>query len=648
MAISGKFVADFASFYDAVSKAEVSLRSFETGASKVESSLNRMADSFSGRKIIQDATLMAEAVEQIGGVSKLTESELQRLGGTVGGAVEKMKLMGIEVPPEIQKIATELHGVDAAVDTTSKKFDALATALTVTTAAQEIRRFAGDVQQAASVFVTAYAEEETAVKQLETALMAQGTATTQTIDSYRALAGAFQDTTRFSDDAMIAMQALFVQVGDVGPEQMQAAMQAAADLSVGLGIDLEQATMLVAKAFASGGENLGRLKAILGDTVPEGANMEQVLTAINEKFGGQAAADMQTYAGRMANLQNQFGEMQEKIGALLVNGLTPLLDAFGKLPQPVQTAAIGFAAIGAAVAPLALSFTSLVAAVGPLITLFGTPAIAAFGTTLLGLLGPIAAVGAAIAAAIVVWKNWDAIVSGSKAIWDGLKSAAAQMATAITQYARQTYEGIKTWIVDRFTALVGSVTAIVQSVINPFREMYNAVVGHSYVPDMVNGIASEFGRLDAVMVSPAQTATAAVTQAFGNMAGQVQATLTSLTRAGSTIAGQVAPWQQMSSGGGGGGGGFQLPVPNNFSWAQAYEDAGFFVHDSPFIGKSKATNPANFGAASLGFMPRHEAITIHNNVQVSGVWDPTAKRQLTDAVSEGLLNGVSQGRKFSA
>jgi hypothetical protein len=81
MAITGRFEADFESFYTAVNKAEAKLTDFQSGAGKVESSLNRMVDSFSGRRLIQEATLSAEAIERIGGTSKLTADELQKVAG---------------------------------------------------------------------------------------------------------------------------------------------------------------------------------------------------------------------------------------------------------------------------------------------------------------------------------------------------------------------------------------------------------------------------------------------------------------------------------------------------------------------------------------------------------------------------------------
>lgn len=104
MAITGTFIADFQSFYTAVQKAEVSLRSFETGAHKVEGSLNKMVDSFSGRRMIQDATLMAEAVERVGGVTRLTTAEKDRLNASLTQALAKYKALGMEAPASMQAL----------------------------------------------------------------------------------------------------------------------------------------------------------------------------------------------------------------------------------------------------------------------------------------------------------------------------------------------------------------------------------------------------------------------------------------------------------------------------------------------------------------------------------------------------------------
>jgi hypothetical protein len=79
MAITAKFVADFSSFYDAVRKADAQLVDLSQRAGGAEKALNRMVDNFSGRRLVQDAHLMSEAVERVGGVSRLTGTELQRV-----------------------------------------------------------------------------------------------------------------------------------------------------------------------------------------------------------------------------------------------------------------------------------------------------------------------------------------------------------------------------------------------------------------------------------------------------------------------------------------------------------------------------------------------------------------------------------------
>lgn len=107
MAVNAKFSADFSSFNDAIAKADVKLADFSKGANNVERSLNRMVDNFSGRKLIQDASLMMKAIDEIGGSSKLTGSELQSAGAKASEAAAKMKAMGLEVPPGFTKLATE-------------------------------------------------------------------------------------------------------------------------------------------------------------------------------------------------------------------------------------------------------------------------------------------------------------------------------------------------------------------------------------------------------------------------------------------------------------------------------------------------------------------------------------------------------------
>lgn len=126
MALSGRLDADFASFYDACRRATVELKGFDTETKTVEKSLNRMVEEFSGKKIQAEAALMVEAIERIGGVSKLTETELQRVAGTASEAAAKLRATGEAVPEGIGKIAehaTKARTATEALTTSVSRFD---------------------------------------------------------------------------------------------------------------------------------------------------------------------------------------------------------------------------------------------------------------------------------------------------------------------------------------------------------------------------------------------------------------------------------------------------------------------------------------------------------------------------------------------
>jgi hypothetical protein len=105
--LTGILSADFTSFLNAVQKAEASLKGFETGSGKVETALTKMANSFSGQKIIQDATLMTKAINDAGGASTLTAKELARVNATLNEAIDKYTALGQKAPAAMQKLAEE-------------------------------------------------------------------------------------------------------------------------------------------------------------------------------------------------------------------------------------------------------------------------------------------------------------------------------------------------------------------------------------------------------------------------------------------------------------------------------------------------------------------------------------------------------------
>jgi len=150
MALSATFTANFSSFYDAVDKAELKLKEFGAGAENAGKRLNAMGNQFSGVKIIQDATLMVKAIEDIGGTTKLTEKELAKLGATANEAVAKMKALGMDVPKNLQKIADETKNANKAGIDWMGSLTKIAGAVGIAFSIDAVVGFVGSVFDAAS------------------------------------------------------------------------------------------------------------------------------------------------------------------------------------------------------------------------------------------------------------------------------------------------------------------------------------------------------------------------------------------------------------------------------------------------------------------------------------------------------------------
>jgi len=142
MAITAKFAADFTSFFTAVQKAEVELKSLDSGAGAVAKSLDRMVNSFTGQKVIKDATLMAEAVQRIGGAANLTENEQAKVNKTVTEAIEKYKALGQVAPKALTDMAAATAKAEKPMSTLNTTIKQVGTTLL---AAFSIRAISGAV-----------------------------------------------------------------------------------------------------------------------------------------------------------------------------------------------------------------------------------------------------------------------------------------------------------------------------------------------------------------------------------------------------------------------------------------------------------------------------------------------------------------------
>lgn len=214
--------------------------------------------------------------------------------------------------------------------------------------------------------------------------------------------------------------------------------------------------------------------------------------------------------------------------------IIPIMEAFGKAV---------FDAIGPKLAPLWEAMKAAAQAAGAVFSeVFGDGsadgAVQIFrvlGEVVGRVLGTIVdVITAALNVATNLFRAFGALLRGDfSAMWGylgaavmsavrGIANAFQTLFPEVVQWVRQTYEGVKAWLLDRFSDIVRGIVEKITQVKDAFFNLYDAVVGHSYIPDLVEEIADWMGpRLQTAMVDPALAAVDETGAAFEGMASDV-------------------------------------------------------------------------------------------------------------------------------
>jgi hypothetical protein len=173
--------------------------------------------------------------------------------------------------------------------------------------------------------------------------------------------------TGIADDRLRpAYQKLVTVTKDV--TEAQGLLQTALDLSAAGYGDLESASKALSAAANGNFTALQRLKVPIDQAALASKDFDAAVASLNKTVGGQAAAAAETYAGQMARVNVAVGEAQEAIGyallnavnsvitrmggvgglqdtiiktgddiAILIDGVTSLMDELDRLTKPLQT-----------------------------------------------------------------------------------------------------------------------------------------------------------------------------------------------------------------------------------------------------------------------------------------------------------------------
>ena len=623
MALTARMEADFSSFQNAVEKAQISLRGFEGSAGKVGSALNRMADSFSGRKVIQDATLATAAVDKIGGASKLTASEQARLNSTIGEALAKYKALGQEAPAALR----EMHGE---LNKQTVGFKELATAAGA---------IAG-ITAGAAAGIAALGSHGANVNDVSASFKDMTGALNESAD---AILGKLRTATlgNVSDLELMRSANLGMSQGlKLTAEQFGVMGDVSAVLADRIGGDVGTAFDTLTRAMATGQD---RTLKTIGLNIDAAAATAQYATELGKEVSALTEAEKKHAIQNAILVEGQrildtSGKASLDFGDKVAGSTTKLKNftdgiatwvatspSVGAWASTITAASSAVTAMGLAYGPVsgaiaklipAIGLTGLTGAFSSMATMITATVLPALGTTLAALspfLVPLAAVAAAVGVVYVAFKNWDKITDFAKNAYDGVKSFMGDQldrllngpvftavsgvvswfsswdqitATAqrvydglklwigdnlgtllaltgpvglavtgtialfenwkeITAVAQRVYEGVKTWMVDKFAAIVESIKGKIDAVTGYFKGMYDAVVGHSFVPDMIKGIASEFAKLNGAMVSPAESAARGVAAVFDSLTGSVLGKMGGML---SSASGMLSEWADMAEG----------------------------------------------------------------------------------------------------
>jgi len=378
------------------------------------------------------------------------------------------------------------------------------------------------------------------------------------------MASALQGVTRFGDEAILdGVTAQLLTFDRIQGDVFARTQEMALDMATVLNGDPKSSAIMLGKALNDPIKGLGALgevgvafsedqKKVIEALVQTGQVAEAqgaILDILATQYGGQARAAALAGLGPLDQLKNAWGDLKEDVGRVIASILPPvvtffrtLVDGFLALPEPVRNFSIALGLIAVAVGPVLAGLGVLVLTIGSISApvLLVIAGLAAFGAAIYALWEPLKGLAGFIADGFVA--AWDAL----KAAFDMAMNSPVEFARnlavlplsfnavvlgvraigavfdwlfpAAMASIRNLVAGVQEWLLNKLGAIFEGAKAKIRAVGDAFFELWDRVVGHSYIPDLVDDIGVEMRRLDGEMVDPALTANDTVGNSFRALA----------------------------------------------------------------------------------------------------------------------------------
>ena len=240
--------------------------------------------------------------------NKQAKRELKEFSGSMGKTASTVKVAGQKIETANKKAANSTRLLSSAM----AKLGAVIGVVAAAAAFQRLSRVAIRGMRAA---VEAAGIQETAEIKLAQAIRLTGKASKDVLPALMAQASALQDLTGIGDEVILSNQAMLVSMGKLEGEGLRRATQAAIDMAAANDqLNLASAFDLIAKAAVGYTSTLSRYGIILDESIPKSEKFAAALAKIEEMSGGQAAAQLDTYDGRLRELAGRWGDLNEQVG----------------------------------------------------------------------------------------------------------------------------------------------------------------------------------------------------------------------------------------------------------------------------------------------------------------------------------------------
>ena len=170
--------------------------------------------------------------------------------------------------------------------------------------------------------IKAFTDDQAAAKRLQ--LQLENTGNAFRVDEVENYIKSLEKTNAILTDLRAPFQTFLNLTGSV--ELAQRSLESALDISAGTGENLTTVVSAIASGVRGQTKAIKNLNTGIDANIIASGDMNKIMEALNKRFGGQAAARLDTYAGKMDALKKGADEATKAIG----QGLVESLELLGK------------------------------------------------------------------------------------------------------------------------------------------------------------------------------------------------------------------------------------------------------------------------------------------------------------------------------